>query len=113
MGFQKEIARQIQSKGADYVLAVKGNQGNLHAELKIFLSKRFRRILSISNMIGLRVTRKLKVVRRKSTLRYIEHRLVTDEKKMNGMKIDYCLISYREHATSPLHWTIATATGSM
>lgn len=30
MGCQKEIARKIRSKGADYILAVKGNQGKLH-----------------------------------------------------------------------------------
>jgi predicted transposase YbfD/YdcC len=32
MGCQKEIAGKIVSKGADYVLAVKGNQGNLEAD---------------------------------------------------------------------------------
>jgi predicted transposase YbfD/YdcC len=30
MGCQKEIARKIRAKGADYILAVKGNQGKLH-----------------------------------------------------------------------------------
>lgn len=33
MGTQKEIAEQIRSKHADYVLAVKGNQRTLHEEL--------------------------------------------------------------------------------
>jgi len=33
MGCQKEIAKKIRSKHADYVLAVKGNQGTLHKEL--------------------------------------------------------------------------------
>lgn len=33
MGCQKEIATKIRSKSADYVLALKGNQGNLHAEV--------------------------------------------------------------------------------
>jgi predicted transposase YbfD/YdcC len=33
MGCQKEIAKKIISKKADYVLAVKGNQGTLHKEL--------------------------------------------------------------------------------
>jgi predicted transposase YbfD/YdcC len=33
MGCQKEIAKKIVSKKADFVLAVKGNQGTLHQEL--------------------------------------------------------------------------------
>lgn len=32
MGAQKEIAKDIVAKGADYILALKGNQGNLHAQ---------------------------------------------------------------------------------
>ena len=31
MGAQKEIAKDIIAKEADYILALKGNQGNLHA----------------------------------------------------------------------------------
>ena len=34
MGCQKEIARMIVAKDADYVLALKGNQGNLHDEVR-------------------------------------------------------------------------------
>lgn len=34
MGCQTEIASQIVSQEADYVLAVKGNQGTLHSEIK-------------------------------------------------------------------------------
>jgi predicted transposase YbfD/YdcC len=33
MGCQREIAKQIKASGGDYVLAVKGNQGNLHTGL--------------------------------------------------------------------------------
>jgi predicted transposase YbfD/YdcC len=33
MGCQKEIAKKICDEGGDYVLALKGNQGNLHAEI--------------------------------------------------------------------------------
>lgn len=36
MGCQKEIASEIVDKGADYVLALKGNQGNLHEDVKLF-----------------------------------------------------------------------------
>lgn len=36
MGTQKEIAEKIRRKRADYVLAVKGNQGNLYEELKVY-----------------------------------------------------------------------------
>lgn len=35
MGCQKEIAEQIIDQGADYVLAVKANQGTLHADIKL------------------------------------------------------------------------------
>ncbi|MDR2138643.1 MAG: ISAs1 family transposase [Tannerella sp.] len=33
-GCQKEIASKIVSRGADYILAVKGNQGNLEADME-------------------------------------------------------------------------------
>jgi predicted transposase YbfD/YdcC len=39
MGCQKNIARQICEKGADYVLALKGNQGNLAKEVEGFFNK--------------------------------------------------------------------------
>jgi len=38
MGCQKEIAKQIVNKQADYLLALKGNQGNLHDDVKSFFS---------------------------------------------------------------------------
>src|SRR5713101_5670748 len=38
MGCQKEIARTIVEQGADYVLALKGNQGILHDEVELFFS---------------------------------------------------------------------------
>lgn len=34
MGCQREIAKTIIEQGADYVLALKGNQGNLHADVQ-------------------------------------------------------------------------------
>ena len=34
MGAQKEIAKQIIDQGADYVLSLKGNQGNLHEDVE-------------------------------------------------------------------------------
>ncbi len=37
MGCQKKIAREIQEADADYVLALKGNQGVVHEEVKTFL----------------------------------------------------------------------------
>jgi predicted transposase YbfD/YdcC len=36
MGCQKEIAREIVEAGADYVLSLKGNQGNLHKDVELF-----------------------------------------------------------------------------
>jgi len=41
MGCQTEIAKKIISKKADYVLALKGNQGKLHEEAKDYLETGF------------------------------------------------------------------------
>ncbi|MBV8316655.1 MAG: ISAs1 family transposase [Planctomycetaceae bacterium] len=38
MGTQKEIARRIIEKGADYVLALKGNQTSLHEDAALFFA---------------------------------------------------------------------------
>ena len=38
MGTQKEIARRIVDKGADYVLALKGNQTRLHEDAALFFA---------------------------------------------------------------------------
>jgi predicted transposase YbfD/YdcC len=38
MGTQKEIARRIVDKGADYVLALKGNQTSLHEDVELFFA---------------------------------------------------------------------------
>jgi predicted transposase YbfD/YdcC len=37
IGCQREIAAKILEKGGQYVLAVKGNQGTLHEDIKLFL----------------------------------------------------------------------------
>ncbi len=37
IGCQKEIVKQIIEKRADYVISLKGNQGNLHQEIKHYL----------------------------------------------------------------------------
>jgi len=39
IGCQKEIARQIVDRGGEYLLAVKGNQGNLHSDIQSSLEK--------------------------------------------------------------------------
>lgn len=39
MGTQREIARQIIDKEADYVLALKGNQGSLHDEVQLLFNE--------------------------------------------------------------------------
>jgi predicted transposase YbfD/YdcC len=36
MGCQKKIAKTIINKGADYLFSLKGNQGNLHDDVKLF-----------------------------------------------------------------------------
>lgn len=37
MGCQREIAGQIQAQGGDYILALKGNQGTLNEDVRLFL----------------------------------------------------------------------------
>ena len=37
MGTQKSIAKQIIEQGGDYVLALKGNQGTLNEDVRLFL----------------------------------------------------------------------------
>lgn len=39
MGCQKKIAREIKEADADYVMALKGNQGTVHQEVKAFLEQ--------------------------------------------------------------------------
>jgi len=36
MGTQKKIAEKIKEKQGEYLLALKGNQGNLHDDIKLF-----------------------------------------------------------------------------
>lgn len=39
MGCQREIARKIIGKGADYILALKGNQASLHDDVDLFVKE--------------------------------------------------------------------------
>lgn len=39
MGCQKEIVREIVNQGAQYVISLKGNQGNLHKDVELFFEK--------------------------------------------------------------------------
>ena len=39
MGCQRDIARKILEKGADYIFSLKGNQGHMHADIKRFFEK--------------------------------------------------------------------------
>jgi predicted transposase YbfD/YdcC len=43
MGCQRSIARMIADKKADYVLALKGNQGTLHKDVELFAAEQKRR----------------------------------------------------------------------
>lgn len=38
MGCQKNIVEKINHRGGDYVISLKGNQGNLHKDVRLFLS---------------------------------------------------------------------------
>lgn len=48
MGCQKSIAKKIREKGADYVLALKGNQGNLNDDVRLFLETEFDKASSVA-----------------------------------------------------------------
>ena len=43
MGCQTEIAQQVKEKGGEYLLALKGNQGSLHEDVKLFLDDALER----------------------------------------------------------------------
>jgi predicted transposase YbfD/YdcC len=43
MGTQKAIAKQIYDKESDYVLALKGNQGTLNEDVRLFLEAEFKK----------------------------------------------------------------------
>lgn len=43
MGCQREVARKIIDKQADYILALKGNQGTLHDDVKLFAAEQIER----------------------------------------------------------------------
>ncbi|MDD2802383.1 MAG: ISAs1 family transposase [Methylococcales bacterium] len=38
VGCQKKIAKQIKQQGGNYVFSLKGNQGNLHDDVKTFFT---------------------------------------------------------------------------
>lgn len=46
MGTQKAIAKQIHAKEGHYVLALKGNQGTLNEDIRLFLEAEFKKKLS-------------------------------------------------------------------
>jgi len=46
MGCQTAIAEKIQQKGAEYVFSLKGNQGSLHQDVRLFLETEFEKTAS-------------------------------------------------------------------
>ncbi len=46
MGCQKKIAAKITEQKADYVLALKGNQGQFHEDVKLFLDTEYHLVAS-------------------------------------------------------------------
>jgi predicted transposase YbfD/YdcC len=46
MGTQKVIAKQIIDQGGDYILALKGNQGTLNEDVRLFLETELKKITS-------------------------------------------------------------------
>lgn len=48
MGCQRSIAKKIRDKGADYVLALKGNQGTLNDDVRLFLESEVAKSVSMA-----------------------------------------------------------------
>lgn len=48
MECQRSIAKKIRDKGADYVLALKGNQGTLNDEVRLFLQTETAKPVSLA-----------------------------------------------------------------
>ncbi len=46
MGCQRSIAKKIQDKGADYVLALKGNQGRFNDDIRLFMESEVAKSVS-------------------------------------------------------------------
>jgi hypothetical protein len=44
MGTQKAIAKKIIEQGGDYILALKGNQGNLNEDVRLFLETELKKV---------------------------------------------------------------------
>ncbi len=68
MGCQKDIAEQIVKQKGDYLLALKGNQGNFHEEVVSFLKVAKRMILKMSSMIFMKKLMRVMVVSRHDAL---------------------------------------------
>ena len=52
MGCQKKVARQIIQQGGDYVLSLKGNQGNLHEDVATYFSSALSPEASVTTYDG-------------------------------------------------------------
>lgn len=48
MGCQREVAAKIVERGGDYILALKGNQGNLHGQVCVYLDE----ALELARVLG-------------------------------------------------------------
>jgi len=48
MGCQRSIAKKIWDKGGDYVLALKGNQGRLNDDIRLFLESEAAKPVSMA-----------------------------------------------------------------
>ncbi len=52
MGCQKKIAEQIKRQGGDYVFSLKGNQGNLHDDVKTFFTSSLSQLVTAVSYEG-------------------------------------------------------------
>ena len=54
MGCQRAIAKKIRDKKADYIIALKGNQGTLREDVEVFAVEQKAMISKIARSAGMR-----------------------------------------------------------
>ena len=106
MGCQKEISKKIIEKKADYVLALKGNQGNLHEQIETFFSSTYEKNFleskkwpSLKSIIMVKTNRKIGAQETSNTRFYIS------SCESNANKLFQAVRKHWQVANG-LHWTL-------
>jgi len=87
MGCQREIAKTIIEQGADYVLALKGNQGNLHNDVRqLFTSARAQKFHNIDHQFHSTVEKGHGRIEKRSHWTMGNTQFLIDSEKWTGLK---------------------------